>query len=369
MKILDLLIFNKRQPIDPLSIPLTIKALDEEVTLKLSVLKNNVFDGLQYRLSDKDGWLPYEIDFEITLRKNSYVQFQNINNTLSTSSDKIFLQNSGLVEISGNMQSMVNYIEEAPTCCFYSFFNQDYNTLGGNVTGCVSLPATTLGESCYSNMFVKTLITEMPELPATTVPRNCYNSMFASCSELRIVKPLPATFVDYSGYVAMFKASGITETPEIFAEEVGQYGFRQMFLNCINLILAKDLHVTTIGKKGCEAMFNNCSKLKTAPTLPATTMTEYCYTNMFKNCSSLETTPLLPATTLYKGCYEYMFYNCSNLSVVKTAASTIGTSYCGDWLSGVKSTGTFYCSTDLEIHYGTSFVPEGWEVKNINEIL
>ncbi len=56
------------------------------------------------------------------------------------------------------------------------------------------LPATKLGERCYSSMFYDcTSLTAAPELPATELAEWCYSSMFEGCTSLTAAPELPAT--------------------------------------------------------------------------------------------------------------------------------------------------------------------------------
>jgi hypothetical protein len=56
-----------------------------------------------------------------------------------------------------------------------------------NLKTAPELPATTLAESCYSNMFYNcTALTTAPELPATTLADHCYIDMFYGCSNIKI---------------------------------------------------------------------------------------------------------------------------------------------------------------------------------------
>ena len=53
------------------------------------------------------------------------------------------------------------------------------------------LPATTLGRSCYEQMFDGcTSLTSAPELPATILVRECYFGMFRGCNRLNYIKML-----------------------------------------------------------------------------------------------------------------------------------------------------------------------------------
>ena len=67
------------------------------------------------------------------------------------------------------------------------------------------LPATTLADGCYANMFTGCRsLTTAPELPATTLARNCYGGMFAYCTSLTTAPELPATTLAYDCYKGMF---------------------------------------------------------------------------------------------------------------------------------------------------------------------
>lgn len=71
---------------------------------------------------------------------------------------------------------------------FYQLFKN--NTKVVNAEN-LSLPATTLVDSCYNNMFYGcTSLTTAPELPATTLAKDCYRRMFSGCNLLNNVKCL-----------------------------------------------------------------------------------------------------------------------------------------------------------------------------------
>ena len=106
-----------------------------------------------------------------------------------------------------------------------------------NDNGRYYLPATTLANSCYLNMFYKcTSLTTAPELPATTLVNYCYQSMFNGCTSLTTAPKLPAT---------------------------------------------------TLANYCYQSMFQGCTSLTTAPELPATKLADSCYYSMFKGCTSL----------------------------------------------------------------------------------
>ena len=88
------------------------------------------------------------------------------------------------------------------------------------------LPATTLANACYIQMFKKCISLEKaPELPATTLAQNCYSGMFEDCNSL-------------------------TEAPELKAATLQKYCYRYMFQNCTNLSFIK-CTATNISASSC----------------------------------------------------------------------------------------------------------------------
>ena len=75
-----------------------------------------------------------------------------------------------------------------------------------SLTTAPELPATTIGQGCYSNMFRGCTSLEIaPELPATTVQNYCYSNMFDGCTSLTTAPELPATELMVQCYQEMFK--------------------------------------------------------------------------------------------------------------------------------------------------------------------
>ena len=67
------------------------------------------------------------------------------------------------------------------------------------------LPATTLSNYCYQQMFYGcTSLTNAPKLHATTLTTSCYNNMFRDCESLTTAPELPATTLVSSCYRYMF---------------------------------------------------------------------------------------------------------------------------------------------------------------------
>ena len=192
----------------------------------------------------------------------------------------------------------------------------------------LKLPALTLGEGCYKNMFNScSSLTSIPELPATTMTNSCYYGMFSGCTSLTTVLSnyLPSTTLAESCYSMMFAdCSGLTTTPSLPATNLNgaTHCYSFMFADCTSLTTAPSLPATTLAE-GCYVfMFEDCTGLTTAPSLPATTLKESCYRGMFGNCTSLTTAPSLPATTLVDDCYSGMFNGCRSLTATPTLSFT-----------------------------------------------
>ena len=125
-----------------------------------------------------------------------------------------------------------------------------------NDNGRYYLPATTLADGCYQEMFYKcTSLTKAPELPATTLANSCYSNMFDGCTSLTIAPAI--------------------------------------------------LPATTLADSCYDSMFYGCTSLTTAPALPANTLASYCYWGMFDGCSSLSYIKCLATDISAYRCREY----------------------------------------------------------------
>ena len=194
---------------------------------------------------------------------------------------------------------------------FYNLFNQNTNIKSAKN---LILPATTLAQYCYSEMFYgcKSLTTA-PQLPTTTLATDCYSRMFKGCTSLVNAPVLPAITLVYNCYIGMF---------------------------------------------------SGCTSLTTAPELPATTLAGGCYNSMFQRCTKLVNAPVLPATTLANWCYTNMFNGCTSLNYIKCLATNISASNClYNWVYGVASTGTFVKNSAATWNVtGINGIPDGWTV-------
>ena len=281
--------------------------------------------------------------------------------------DGLFGYNSGLIDASQLILPATTLTEG----CYSDMF-EDCTSL----TTAPSLPATTLAEDCYSSMFYGcTSLTTAPSLPATTLAEDCYSSMFYGCTSLTTAPSLPATTLVSSCYQSMFSGcTSLVTAPEISATAVadGADGScMTMFMSCTSLTTAPSLHITDLsGSVGCyKQMFDGCTSLTTAPSLPATTLTSSCYAYMFKGCTSLTTAPTISIYELPERCCEYMFQNCTSLNHVTLNIEHWGSRSTYYWLDNVSPTGTFVGSAAVinawDASRSESSIPAGWTTEII----
>ena len=117
---------------------------------------------------------------------------------------------------------------------------------------------------CYANLFSDCglSLTQAPDLPATTLNENCYSNMFHGCTQLVNAPELPATTLAYMCYESMFRA-------------------------CVSLTQAPELPAITLANYCYSNMFKDCTSLTQAPELPAATLSIVCYSRMFQGCTKL----------------------------------------------------------------------------------
>ena len=320
--------------------PLTLEAKADGV---INVNYNNgitLDEPIVYTIFTKEGLKNTVSITETTpieVKKGDKVQFMSKNDHLATGSwtDNPHVQINPTVEcaVYGNVMSMITpegdfntnktiKKEYALSCLFndnflsskwdeeaqkniykYAIVNHDKYKL--------VLPATTLSINCYSFMFNNSGLTEAPELKATTLANGCYIYMFSNCMNLTVAPKLPATKLASWCYEGMFAYSGITEAPELKAEDLSN-------------------------SWGCYyGMFSGCTKLTKAPKLPAKKLSGNCYAQMFIYCTQLEEGPVLPAAELVYYCYSNMFTYCYKLkSLTCLATSIIDNNATENWLIG-----------------------------------
>lgn len=258
------------------------------------------------------------------------------------------------------------------------------------------LPATTLGTECYEEMFGKcTSLTSAPILPALSVEFESYRYMFRECTSLSTAPTLPATTLDNYCYQGMFnKCTSLTDPPTLPAETLEEGCYNLMFEGCSSLTACPELPATSLANECYKSMFLDCTGLTSCPQLPATTLANSCYRDMFYgctyienaptnlsaytlapscyygmfyNCYKLKKAPLIYGTTLTSRCMQYMFYNCKSLSAIGVLFTDWNSSVNAtqNWVMGVPSGGVFQKYTALPTYFGTSNIPDNWNVINV----
>ena len=233
-------------------------------------------------------WLDYL--GEIAIKKGSSILLRGDNpNGFNTDTTKYTnIELLGDVSLSGNVMGLLdngagNTTEIPNDSCFLKLFQL---SVGITYVSDNFLPATTLKEQCYTNMFYGcTQLTTAPKLPATNLAVACYRGMFFRCYKLEKAPELPA------------------------------------------LTLQQDCY---------KGMFKDCTSLTTAPALPATTLAEGCYQGIFSGCNSLfsvkiaytgnfaDTTNAFTTWLANTPSYGIIYYNGSDTT---TGASAIPTGW------------------------------------------
>lgn len=210
-----------------------------------------------------------------------------------------FTTENSLVDCTGDIRTLIDYENYADVntadAKFYRLFCQ--NT---QLRTPPSLPATTLTESCYEQMFYGcTALTQAPALPAKTLAYSCYNGMFYGCTALTKAPALPAT---------------------------------------------------TLAGLCYQSMFLGCTALTQAPVLRATTLANDCYRKMFSGCSQLSSVTML-ATNIYESDASYYFSDW--LTNAGTSAQSRKLYLSSDFV--------FVVNQGQLDNFKGSLIPENWE--------
>ena len=170
--------------------------------------------------------------FDITVKKGDVVQLYSLNTSLGggavagarggtravdDGAKYINIRPSMKTEIFGNVMSLLkgkDNLEGADAIeannAFYGLF-AGADKLVNNADRLLVLPATTLTEGCYQDMFSGCKgIEKAPELPAPTLVKDCYQEMFAGCAKLNYVKCL-ATDISAEGCTKNWLTNAGTE--------------------------------------------------------------------------------------------------------------------------------------------------------------
>lgn len=184
--------YNRKQE-EKLKIPLCFEAVDLGATIALKCNGNNLKTATFETSTDGQNWSDYTYATNITLTNvGDKVYFKakadntSIARTLADYLQFTSTQDAKKVNVSGNVMSLLaqefSQMRSVSSFCFSRLFYYCNNI---SDCGSLTLPATTLAKSCYSQMFSScSNLTQAPALPATTLAEYCYTSMFELCTSL-----------------------------------------------------------------------------------------------------------------------------------------------------------------------------------------
>ena len=182
--------------------PLTFEAMTTG-TIKV----NDPQIGMQYKLNNGAKITMTETT-TINVAVGDKVRFYGNGTSITSYYGTTIAGGTAQVKAYGNIMSLVDEMGYASTTtslhfgAFRDLFSD--NTTLTDASG-LQLPATTLTNSCYSQMFQRcTNLTMAPELPATTLADECYKQMFQGCTSLTMAPELPATTLADECYYQMF---------------------------------------------------------------------------------------------------------------------------------------------------------------------
>lgn len=162
-------------------------------------------DGSPIYYSIDDGATWTEIDgASFNVSAGDKVLWKGTNGYYGNASHSKFEGSTARFNVKGNIMSLVygdNFVGQTTLSEMYAFTSL---FKGLNIVSAKNLilPATTLTQSCYWNMFAECAsLTTAPELPATTLAGGCYNTMFYNCYNLNYIKCL-ATDASITNYTA-----------------------------------------------------------------------------------------------------------------------------------------------------------------------
>jgi hypothetical protein len=196
---------------DPLATPLTIEAITAG-----SIIVENPKAGMQYSLDGGTTKTLITQTTDITVAKGDKVQFYGKDTRITKYGDPAIsectmIKGSGdgfTCKVYGNIMSLLdekNFANATTLSDSYTFKFLFYDNPTLTDASGLLLPAVTLQESCYRQMFSGcTALAAAPALPATELAAHCYNSMFNGCSALTAAPVLPATNLVMYCYYAMF---------------------------------------------------------------------------------------------------------------------------------------------------------------------
>lgn len=156
----------------------------------------------------------------------------------------------------------------------------------------------------------------------------------------------------------------IASPSSISAQTVNEYGIGAVCYMCKNLISGTSLYAgTTSGRSNYAQFYEGDTALTYVKEIVTNEATNNCFDQAFYGCTSLKRAPDLLINTLKTSSFNKMFYNCSNLEYIKCLATNPSAAFSGNWVYGVKETGTFVKLSGVTWTIGVNGIPTGWVVQ------
>ena len=292
---------------------------------------------LEYAIGSSD-WQEWDFS-DIRTFKNQVIYFRGRNHTFEgckfVSQDKY--------EIKGRLSSIIANEPMPIMTSVDSVFSNVFENMP-NITRIADLVLDVSGTNCYSSTFANMkLITETPkftydfepilfenqffqtfsnctnlkivkDLPNTYIPIYCFYLCFSGCSSLEQMPSMPSTELDISCYESMFMNSGLRYLTTLPAKYVPDQAYLSMFYGCDNLTESIPLSCDYIGFEGCKNMFGRCHKLVTANEIKVNSVGKYAFWGMFNGCYSLSSAARIKDLKVPSvGCFSYMYADCYEL--------------------------------------------------------
>ena len=243
----------------PITVPMATKTtpLTVEAITAGTIIVNSPKSGMQYSLNGGDKTaVPdgTDIDVEAGDKVAFYGDGTNINDYDGT----CITGGTADIKVYGNIMSLVDEVGFATNTTLtveYTFNNLFNGNAKLTDASGLLLPAMTLTDFCYSNMFswCKALTTA-PKLPATALASSCYYQMFSNCEALTTAPKLPATTLVSSCYNKMFSYCFSLTTAYVKAA-YSNSECNKMFRGCT--AAGAVLHTTTANKDSWDGAFSS----------------------------------------------------------------------------------------------------------------
>ena len=184
-------------------------------------------DNISYSTDQGKTWSTPSSSITINVNSGDSVMFKGQLSSNNNQEIKRFNGSTASFDAQGNIMSLL-YGDNFKNQTSLSGTNKVFCHLfdGTKVANAenLSLPATTLANTCYYAMFWGcTSLTTAPELPATTLAASCYYYMFKGCTSLTTAPQLPATTLASRCYEYMFWGCSHLNYIKMLATDISAY--------------------------------------------------------------------------------------------------------------------------------------------------